>query len=128
MARMFGKKRRDHRMKQRHPWLLAGVLALAAGMVTPAHAAAPTNPAMPEATPGNGAVLLTFGAIPNAASFNIYRASADKAGDQPAKVGNATSGFFVDTTVTNGTNYYYTVKAVDKSGAEGAASDPVLVA
>src|SRR5436190_18610838 len=110
-------------MNQRHQWLLAGVLALAAGMVKPAHASPPTAPAMPEATPGNGAVLLTFGAIPNAASYNIYRQEADRAADQAAKAGSATSGFFIDTAVTNGTNYYYSVKAVDKSGAESAASD-----
>lgn len=115
-------------MKQRQQWLLAGVLALAAGSIKPAHAGPPAVPAMPEATPGNGAVLLTFGAIPTAASYNIYRSNADKEGDQPAKVGSAASGFFIDTAVTNGTNYSYTIKAVDKSGAESAASEPVLVA
>jgi len=115
-------------MKQRQQWLLAGVLALVAGTIKPAQAGPPTAPAMPEATPGNGAVLLTFGAIPNAASYNIYRRTADQTADQAAKTGSATSGFFTDTAVTNGTNYYYSVKAVDASGAESAASDAVLVA
>jgi hypothetical protein len=114
-------------MKQRDLWLLAGVLALASATIKPAHAAAPTSPAMPEATPGNGVVLLTFTTIPNAASYNIYRRTADQTADQIAKVGNTGSGFFIDTGLTNGTNLYYSVKAVDSAGSEGVASDPVLV-
>jgi regulation of enolase protein 1 (concanavalin A-like superfamily) len=83
--------------------------------------------------PGNGAVLLTYQTVPNAA-YNVYRRVAGS--KDPAVRVNAeptANGWFIDTGLTNGTNYLYSLKTVTKSLAdptqllEGAASSEVLV-
>ncbi len=93
-----------------------------------------TPPTRLQPQPGNGAVLLTFGAVPNAIGYNIYRRVAGA--KDPATLVNAqptANGWFIDTGLTNGTNYLYSVKSVTKSLAdptqllEGAASSEVLV-
>lgn len=114
-----------------HLAALAGVLALAAGTMQPAHGAAVAvnTPAAPILTPGNGAVLITYGGILNAVGYNIY---SHAAGATPTLV-NATPDAFTwfnddgaGKGLKNGTPLFYSVKAVlvDSSGkmTEGPAS------
>jgi hypothetical protein len=92
----------------------------------------PAGPSQVVAQPGNGAVLLTFNTLPGA-SYNIYRQEAGSK-TAPALLNQqpTANGWFIDTGVTNGTNYLYTVTTVTKSLAdptkslEGTPSAPVL--
>jgi len=93
----------------------------------------PAGPTLVEALPGNGAVLLTFWTMANVVGYNVYRQEAGTT-TAPVKLTTqpTTNGWFIDSTVTNGTNYLYTVTAVTKSLAdatqmlEGAPSAQVL--
>src|SRR5205823_2490116 len=72
-----------------------------------------------EALPGDGEVILMFDLVPNASGYNIYRRQA---GDTPDKAVLAKPkpdpyGWFVDTGLTNGTHYLYTVRPVYGKGA-----------
>jgi hypothetical protein len=67
---------------------------------------------------GDGAVLLTYNTT-TGASYNIYRQAVGST--TPAVLVNTAptaNGWFVDTTVTNGTAYLYTVSTVTKSLAD----------
>jgi fibronectin type 3 domain-containing protein len=82
-------------------------------------AVAPTNLA---ATPGNNQVSLTWNAPSGAATFNVYRSltSGSETSSAPLATG-LTSASYTDTSVTNGTTYFYEVTAVN-AGGESAAS------
>ena len=80
---------------------------------------APTNLA---ATPGNATVSLTWTASTNATSYSVYRGTSS-GGEGSTAIGTSTGTSYNDTTVTNGTKYYYTVKAVDASGTSGASNE-----
>jgi hypothetical protein len=78
--------------------------------VASTQAPAPTDV---QAIPGNGAVLVTFEPAQGAAGTNIYRQTAGGK-DKPVLV-NAqptANGWIIDTGVTNGTTYLYTLKSV----------------
>jgi hypothetical protein len=79
----------------------------------------PAGPTLVEALPGNGAVLLTFRTMANAVGYNIYRQEAGTT-TAPVKLTTqpTTNRWYIDTGVTNGTNYLYTVTAVTKSLAD----------
>src|SRR5687768_8540530 len=113
-------------MIHRRYLLLAGLLVLAAAPVRPTHAAVPTDtPIGLQVFPGPGALLLTFGTVPGATGYTVYRRAATDAADTAAKVSGDSPivyGWFIDDKgLTNGVNYVYTVKAV-KGGTEGPAS------
>ena len=73
------------------------------------------------AVPANGQVTLSWNAPAGAQTFNIYRGTTSGGEDpMPLAIG-VTGTSFVDTTVTNGTEYYYQVTAVD-TGGESALS------
>jgi hypothetical protein len=92
----------------------------------------PAGPSLVVAQPGNGAVLLTYNTVPGA-SYNIYRQEAGSK-TAPALVNQqpTANGWFIDTSVTNGTSYLYSVTTVTKSLAdptkslEGPASTQIL--
>ncbi len=90
--------------------------------VTPAAPAAPTL----SATPGTGSVHLSWvpGSNGGAAitNYKIYRGTTSGGESLLTTVGNVTT--FDDTTVTNGTNYFYKASAVNSIG-EGAQSNEV---
>ena len=115
-----------------HLAALAGVLALAAVAVRPAHVAAITTPAGLQALPGPGQVLLTFGEVPNATGYNIYRRTPDQTPAQAAKVNAQPDpyGWFLDDGggkgLPNGMNFYYSVKAVMPDKTEGPATPEML--
>jgi hypothetical protein len=89
-----------------------------------------------EAIPGSGAVLLTYGTVPNAAGYNIYRRLATDTPDKAVLVNSTPTpnGWLIDDNggqgLANGVELVYQVKAVmkDASGSlsEGSTSAPVL--
>lgn len=85
--------------------------------------AAPTGMA---AVAGNGKATLSWDAV-NAAdlqNYRVYRKGAD--GTWPATpLANPTGTSFVDSGLSNGTDYTYRVTAVDRSGNESVASTTV---
>lgn len=88
--------------------------------VTPtAPIVAPDAPSGLTVVAGNAKITLNWTAVTGAASYNVYRSTAS--GSQGTKVGASASTSYVDTTVANGTAYYYEVTADDDAG-EGPAS------
>jgi hypothetical protein len=80
-------------------------------------AAAPTAPAAPlnlTATAGNQQVSLAWTASTGATSYNVKRAATN--GGPYTTVASPAGTSYTDTTVTNGTIYYYVVTAVSASG------------
>src|SRR5258705_4573557 len=66
-------------------------------------------------------VSLSWGAVAHASGFSVHR---DGAGATSSSVPLAS---FTDAGRSPGRTYSYTVKAIDSSGAEGAASSPLDV-
>jgi xyloglucan-specific exo-beta-1,4-glucanase len=81
-----------------------------------------TLPAIPggvAATLSAGQVTVTWTAVTGATSYNIYRSTTQ--GSSGASVGTSAITTFVDSSVVNGTSYYYQVAAVNSAG-EGSLS------
>jgi hypothetical protein len=123
-------------MRRAYLGLLVGVAACAACAVKPALAAPPVlnTPLRVMALPGNGATLITFGTVPGATGYNVYRRAHGEAADKAVKVNAQPSpyGWLIDAGadnagLPNGTNFIYSVKAVLTDGSEGPASEEVLV-
>jgi fibronectin type 3 domain-containing protein len=79
--------------------------------------AAPTAPVPPlnlTATGGNQQVSLAWTASTGATSYNVKRAATN--GGPYTTVASPAGTSYTDTTVTNGTTYYYVVTAVNTSG------------
>jgi len=79
----------------------------------------PTNLAALE---GDGAVFLTWDAVTETATYNLYRSLVSGGGYVPVAADLATTAY-TDTTVVNGTWYYYVVTAEDPNGNESAYSN-----
>jgi hypothetical protein len=76
-------------------------------------AGGPTGTPNVTATPIDQGANLTWGAVPNAASYAIYRTEGVEACDTgKVKVGETTGTSFVDQGLKNGFSYYYTVLPV----------------
>src|SRR3984893_8139329 len=73
--------------------------------------AAPTNLA---ATPGNAVVTLTWTASSGATSYHVKRATTN--GGPYTQIAAPTSTSYTDTSLTNGTTYYYVVSALNAAG------------
>jgi hypothetical protein len=110
--------------------LVAGAMALTGGARNSAQAAGLTNtPVGVQVLPGTGMVLVTFGTVPDAVGYNIYRReAADPPTGTAAKVNDKATpyGWFLDDGagkgLPNGTSFLYSVKAVMKDNSEGPAS------
>jgi fibronectin type 3 domain-containing protein len=83
--------------------------------------ATPQAPSAPPATPinltataGNAQVSLTWTASAGATSYNLKRATVS--GGPFTQLAVVTSTAYIDSSVTNGTTYYYVVSAVDPAG------------
>ncbi|MGA3008415.1 MAG: malectin domain-containing carbohydrate-binding protein, partial [Opitutaceae bacterium] len=83
-------------------------------------AAAPTGLS---ATGGNGQVNLVWNASAGATSYNVYRGtSSGGESATPIAIG-VTGASYTDSTVTNGTSYYYKVAAVNTGGTSGLSNE-----
>ncbi|MEO7100571.1 MAG: LamG-like jellyroll fold domain-containing protein, partial [Luteolibacter sp.] len=83
----------------------------------------PPIPANFTAISSNGLVTLTWTASSGATSYNIKRSTTDGGGY--LTIDTSASATYTDSTVTNGTTYYYVVTAVGANG-ESAASAQAL--
>ena len=80
-------------------------------------AASPSAPAAPtgvSAVGGDGRVTLSWNAVSGATSYKVYRGTAS--GSTNLLQSGVTTSTFLDTGVTNGTTYFYTVSAVNGVG------------
>ncbi|KUJ90037.1 MAG: alpha amylase catalytic subunit [Thermoanaerobacter thermocopriae] len=77
-----------------------------------------------KAVSGNGQVDLSWSAVDRAVSYNIYRSTV-KGGLYEKIASNVTQITYIDTDVTNGLKYVYSVTAVDSDGNESALSNEV---
>ena len=104
--------------------LMAAVcLALLAGCLPPrTNSPAATEqqpPAAPTdfaATPGNAVVTLTWTASTGATNYNVKRATTNGGPYTQVAQITAISIAYTDSSVTNGTAYYYVVSALDAAG------------
>jgi len=85
-------------------------------------AATPSAPATPppmptglQATSGNAQVSVSWNASAGATSYNLKRSTVN-GGPYSTAVASPTATNYTDTTVTNGTTYYYVVSAVNSAG------------
>ena len=88
----------------------------------------PQPPAGVSAVAGDHKVTVSWTVDPGVAGYDVFRgtsATVDTTGTPLNGATRVTSGSFVDTTATNGTTYYYVVRAVSPSGSTSAASAPV---
>lgn len=96
------------------------------GVKTNSDAAAPDAPTGLGATAGDGQVVLDWAdnSESDLKNYNIYRSTTTGfsiSNENQVNTSEVTSSNYTDTTVTNGTKYYYVVTAVDTSDNE---SDP----
>ena len=86
------------------------------------NAAPPSSPTNVEATSQDGSVALTWDGVAAADEYRVYRATSSTSGVSGSPVSDAplTESTFTDSSVENGTQYYYRVTAV----GEGGESDP----
>ena len=107
------------RMDESHPWVQIGASS----------AVAPSAPQSLAAKAGDGSVSLTWTAPASnggaaVSGYNIYRGtSADGEGGTAVGTVSGTTLSFTDTGLTNGTTYYYTVKAVNSAGTSAASNE-----
>lgn len=72
---------------------------------------APSAPTGVQATAGNASATLSWAAVTGATSYRVYRSSSS--GGSYTQVANPTGTSYVDTGLTNGTAYYYVVRALN---------------
>jgi hypothetical protein len=80
----------------------------------------PPAPTGLAATPGNAQVALTWNASTGATSYNVKRGTAT--GGPYTTINSPSTTSYTDTTVTNGTPYYYVVSAVNSAGESANSS------
>lgn len=86
---------------------------------------APVKPPIPNgliATSGNDQVTLTWSAVTGATGYNVKR-STTAGGPYTTVASNVYGSPYTDTTVTNGTKYYYVVTALNAGGESGNSNE-----
>ncbi|MBL8232118.1 MAG: NPCBM/NEW2 domain-containing protein, partial [Bryobacterales bacterium] len=90
----------------------------------------PAAPTELDADAGNASVKLSWKASPGAASYQVFRGTTSTVENIPI-ASNVTGTTYTNNGLTNGTKYYYRLKAVNNFGASGYSSmvsaTPVLV-
>lgn len=81
---------------------------------TPALPSPPPVPTGLAATPSSGQVALTWNASTGATSYKVSRSTTS--GGSYVSIATPTAGAYTDSTVTNGTTYYYVVAATNAGG------------
>jgi hypothetical protein len=84
--------------------------------------AAPTNLT---ATPGNAVVTLAWTASTGATGYNVKRATTS--GGPYAQLAAPSSNGYTDSSVTNGTTYYYVVSAFNSTGESANSAQVIAV-
>ena len=84
---------------------------------------APTAPTGLTATAGNASVKLSWTASTGATSYNVYRGTTTNGEATAALATGITIASYTDTTVSNGTTYYYKVAAVNSGGTSGLSTE-----
>jgi len=90
---------------------------------TPAIPPIPPAPTGLTATGDNTKVLLNWNASSDAESYNIYRGTTAGGESTTAVASGITTTNYVNTGLTNGTTYYYKVKATNFSGTSGYSTE-----
>jgi fibronectin type 3 domain-containing protein len=83
-----------------------------------------TVPAVPSglmATAGNAQVTLSWNASATATSYNVKRGTTS--GGPYTKISSPTATSFIDTSLTDGTTYFYVVSAVNATGESANSSE-----
>ena len=101
--------------------LNAGGASASSAQVT--GAVQPSTPTGLAATPGHGAVSLSWSAVPGATSYEVFDGTVSgQEGAQPVMTGiSGTTGTVGG--LTNGTKYYFTVAAVNPGGASPPSAE-----
>jgi fibronectin type 3 domain-containing protein len=81
----------------------------------------PTTPTGLMATAGNTQITLTWTATANATTYNVKRSATT--GGPYALLSSPAAASFTDTTVTNGTTYFYVVSAVNSAGESANSAE-----
>jgi fibronectin type 3 domain-containing protein len=81
----------------------------------------PPTPANLVATPANAQVSLSWSTSIGATSYNVKRSTVT--GGPYTKISSPTAATYSDTSVTNGTKYFYVVSAVNASGESANSSE-----
>jgi hypothetical protein len=89
-------------------------LALLAGCLPRTNNPAAAVPANLTATGSDSTITLSWTASPGATSYNVKRAI--KSGGPYTQLASATSATYTDSSVTNGTKYYYVVSSINTAG------------
>lgn len=106
------------------------VTAVGGGGESPASTVISATPQVPiagaptglTATPGNAQVSLSWTAVTGAQSYNVYRSTTSGTKGTVLNSLAVTATNYTDTTVTNGTVYYYEVTAVNAGGESGVSN------
>jgi glycosidase len=84
---------------------------------------APPEPDAHLAGDGNGTASVAWNAVPDAASYNVYRSPLTGGGY--VKAGSTSGTSFDDSGLANGVPSYYVVRSVDSAGNESGPSNEV---
>ncbi|HZM80550.1 MAG TPA: fibronectin type III domain-containing protein [Candidatus Limnocylindrales bacterium] len=83
---------------------------------------APAAPTGLNAVPGNGTVGLSWAASSGATSYSVYRGTS-AGGEGTTAIATVTGTSFTNTGLTNGTRYYYKVRATNAAGSSGLSAE-----
>lgn len=83
---------------------------------------APAAPTGLNAAPGNGSVTVSWAASAGATSYSVFRGTT-AGGEGTTAIGTVAGTSFTDTGLTNGTRYYYKVRAANAAGTSGLSGE-----
>jgi large repetitive protein len=94
-----------------------------ATLILTINAPAPQPPANLTAVAGIGQVALNWTASAGAATYSVFRGTTSGGEGTTALVSNLAATSFTDTTVTNGTKYFYFIEAVNSTGSSSPSNE-----